>query len=310
VEFFVFDRDPLLRQVDPSKAIANSQKITRNLRREGVRLEADIAGAKKLYLVVTDAGDNFNYDHGDWINPTISKPDGTVTQLTSLSWSSATSGFGSVRKNRSLDNHPLTVNGVVYENGLGVNSYSFIEYDLPEGYTLFSSFCGFDDEVLNAPNGVTIEFMVFTEDPHLNTTSQAIPVDMAALGFEGNVKVRDMWKKQDLGVFSEAEFAPAISYHGAGLFRLSAESTAVDSSTTAAVAVDALSPAALLAYPNPTTGVVYVENEGSSEVVVVVYSAKGELLLRTVGRSVDLSALPSGVYVIKVGEKTAKVVKK
>jgi hypothetical protein len=307
VEFFVFDADPTLRQVDPSKAVANSQKITRTLRKEGLMLEADITGAKKLYLVVTDAGDDFNYDHADWINPTIAKPDGSTTLLTSLSWVSATSGYGSVRKNKSLDNNTLTVNGVTYENGFGVNSYAYIEYDLPEGYTRFSSFCGLDDEVLNAPNGATVEFMVFTEEPRLNTTSQAVPVDMAALGFEGKVKVRDMWQKQDLGLYSEAEFAPVISYHGAGLFRLSAEGAATDSTATAATAAGALPAAVLSVHPNPTSGVVYVANEGNSE--VALYTVKGELLLRSVGSAVDLSHLPSGVYVLKVGAKTAKVVK-
>ena len=310
VEFFVFDADPLLRQVDPEKAAANSQKITRNLRKEGVMLEADIAGAKKLYLVVTDAGDNFNYDHADWINPTISTPDGAATPLTSLSWVSATSGYGSVQKNKSLDSHPLTVNGVVYDNGFGVNSYSYIEYDLPEGYTRFTSFCGLDDEVLNAPNGATVEFMVFTEDPRLNTAAQAIPVDMAALGFEGKVKVRDMWQKQDLGIFSGAEFAPVISYHGAGLFRLSAENTTPDSTATSTppATAEALPAATLSAYPNPTTGLLYVENDGSSE--VALYGINGELLRRTTGDAIDLSALPGGVYVVKVGGKAAKIVKK
>jgi hypothetical protein len=307
VEFFVFDVDPLLRQVDPSKAVANSQKVTRTLRREGVPLEADIAGAKKLYLVVTDAGDNFNYDHGDWINPTISKPDGTETLLTSMSWARATSGFGGVQKNRSLDNHPLTVNGVVYENGFGVNSYSYIEYDLPEGYTRFSSFCGLDDEVFNAPDGATVEFMVFTEEPRLNTASQTIPVDLAALGFEGKVKVRDMWQKQDLGFYSAAEFTPAISYHGAGLFRLSAENAATDSITAATAVAEMQGVASLLVYPNPAENVMYVENPDNAD--VLVYSLKGELLLRVCGSKVDLSAYPAGVYVVRVGSKTAKVLK-
>jgi uncharacterized protein YjdB len=80
--------------------------------------------------------------------------------------------------------------------------------------------------------------------------------------------------------------------------------TVTDASATA---VEKTQSATLSAYPNPTTGVVYVENDGNSE--VVVYSVKGELLLRTVGSSVDLSALPSGVYVIKVGGKAARVVK-
>ena len=79
--------------------------------------------------------------------------------------------------------------------------------------------------------------------------------------------------------------------------------------TAAATAVEKTPGAlALTAYPNPTGGVVYVENEANSE--VELYSVGGELLLRTAGSAVDLSAFPSGVYLVKIGEKAAKVVKK
>ena len=79
--------------------------------------------------------------------------------------------------------------------------------------------------------------------------------------------------------------------------------------TAAATAVEKTPGALTLsAYPNPTGGVVYVENEANSE--VELYSVGGELLLRTAGSAVDLSAFPSGVYLVKIGEKAAKVVKK
>jgi DNA-binding beta-propeller fold protein YncE len=85
-------------------------------------------------------------------------------------------------------------------------------------------------------------------------------------------------------------------------------STTVTVAAAATAVEKTQSVSALTVYPNPATGVVYVENEGNSE--VALYSVKGELLLRTVGSVVDLSALPSGVYVVKVGAKAAKVVKK
>ena len=221
VEFMVSISDPTVRQVDPSKAIANSGRISRTMQREGKILTADITGAAKLYLVVTDAGDNFNYDHGDWINPAIYKDNGDSLLLTNLNWVSATSGWGSVAKDKSLDGNTLKVNGRSYSNGFGVNSYSTIEFDLPEGYTTFKSFCGFDDEVLNAANGVSMEFMVFSQDPANNSTID-IPVDLTALGFKGSCKVRDLWAKTDLGTFTGSGFTPSIKNHGAGLYRISA----------------------------------------------------------------------------------------
>lgn len=221
VEFMLAVTDPTPRDVDPSKAIVNTGRISRTAQREGVNISANITGAAKLYLVVTDAGDDYNYDHADWINPAIYKDNGDSLLLTDLSWESATSGWGSVQKNKSLDGNNLKVNGKNYSNGFGVNAYSTIVYNIPEGYTTFKSFCGFDDEVLNAANGVTVEFLVFIQDPAV-TTTVAMPVDLSSLGFKGSCKIRDMWAKSDLGSFSGSEFAPLIVNHGAGLYRISA----------------------------------------------------------------------------------------
>lgn len=233
VEFMVSAEDPTPREVDPNKALATTGRISRTMQRAGKHISADITGAAKLYLVVTDAGDNFNYDHANWIKPAIFKPNGESILLTSLDWASATSGWDQVKKNTSLDNNPLTVNGVVYADGLGVNAYSIIEYDLPEGYTRFVSFCGFDDEVLDAPNGVSIEFMVFTEDP-ANKSTISLLVDLPQLGFMGECNIRDLWDKADLGNYSGVDFAPEVATHGAELYRISALNRSDDASVTLA----------------------------------------------------------------------------
>ncbi len=221
VEFMVATEDPTPRNVDPNKSIANSGRISRTSQRQGIKISADIAGEAKLYLVVTDAGDNYNYDHADWINPAIYKSNGDSLLLTSLNWVSATSGWGSVNKNKSLNGNTLTVNGQTYANGFGLNSYSIIEFDLPNGYTNLKSFCGFDDEVLNASDGVSVEFLVFTKDP-ANTNTIPIPVDLTKLGFTGSCTVRNLWKKTEVGNYSGSDFAPSIISHGAGLYRISA----------------------------------------------------------------------------------------
>lgn len=220
VEFLVSNEDPTLRQVDVSKAKAHSGLISRTYQRAGKNLTADISGANKLYLVVTDGGDNYNYDHGNWINPTIYKANGDSLRLTTLTPVRATSGWGTVRTNRSLDNNVLRVNGITNANGFGVNAYSIIEFNLPEGYSTFRSFCGFDDEVLNASGGVSMEFVVFTEDP-AHSSSIDVALDLKALGYDGPVKIRNMWTRTDEGVFSGSEFISTVNTHGAQLYRLS-----------------------------------------------------------------------------------------
>lgn len=54
---------------------------------DGHAIDVDInwpEGSKTLVLVVDDGGDNFNYDHGDWINPTLVLRDGREVPLTGI----------------------------------------------------------------------------------------------------------------------------------------------------------------------------------------------------------------------------------
>lgn len=65
----------------------------------------------------------------------------------------------------------------------------------------------------------------------------------------------------------------------------------------------------LAIHPNPTQRGVYVEAEGE----VRVYSAEGYLVLSAVAAGeayLDLGSLPSGLYIIRVGNRVAKLVKR
>ena len=44
-------------------------------------------------------------------------------------------------------------------------------------------------------------------------------IKLADLGFSGPCRVRDLWRKKDLGGF-DGVFAPEVSSHGAGLYRV------------------------------------------------------------------------------------------
>ena len=59
-------------------------------------------------------------------------------------------------------------------------------------------------------------------------------------------------------------------------------------------------------YPNPTTGIVYIETESD----IKVYNQQGTLLLETFGNQIDLSAYPQGLYFLQINGAWAKVVKK
>ena len=225
VEFFVFNEDATTREgIDPAKAAFNSGLVSRKIQKEGVDVKADIKGAEKLYLVVTDAGDNYNYDHANWANPVLVDSKGNQTKLTTMNWTSATSGWASVQKNKNIDGGIMKINGKSYYNGYGVNSNSTIIFDLPEGHDFvsFEAFCGYDSNMETAPDGVTVEFMVFTDDP-APQNAQIMNLDLRAIGIENNQPcvITDMWSGEEKGTFVNDEFATLVNEHGAGLYRIS-----------------------------------------------------------------------------------------
>jgi hypothetical protein len=74
--------------------------------------------------------------------------------------------------------------------------------------------------------------------------------------------------------------------------------------------------AALSVHPNPTDGVVYIDNPDGAEVEVynvlgvIVETRHAASLQGSSSATLDISHLPTGVYIIKVGDKVAKVVKR
>jgi len=184
-------------------------------------VKLDITGARKLYLVVSDGGDGTGWDHADWIDPVISGKNGSI-KLTSLEWVSATSGWGEAVKNRSVGGNPMNVNGEVYTDGIGTHANSVIEFDLPEGYSTFSSKVGLDKDCVEHKEGSSVKFLVYTQDPSGEKIEEStkIPVTLKQLGLKGSYAVRDLWSHKELGVITD-EFAPVINNHGAGLYRIS-----------------------------------------------------------------------------------------
>lgn len=229
MKFYVFNSDPTKRDLcNPSLAVANTGRISRTCQEEGKNIEADITGATELYLVVTDAGDGYSYDHADWIEPTLVDADGNETLLTTLSWDSYETDWDKPYINLSEDQNTLTVNDAHYTNGIGCNADCVIKYTLPadKNYVKFKSFCGYDDEVKSASEGVTMEFQIYTQDP-MGSDSTAITLDLPALGYDSTtiVNVYDIWNKTDLGNYSGQEFAPSIVKHGVGYYKLTPTGT-------------------------------------------------------------------------------------
>lgn len=207
------------QQAVEEKAIWKSELLTRQ--KQSMPVDVDIAGVKKLFLLVTDGGDNIDWDHADWIAPTLYNDKDSLS-LTTIKWSTAKAGWSSPKIGKGASGNVLTVEGMVYENGIGTHSNSVIEYDLPEGYTRFKALTGLDNAGVVQNVGATVKFLVFTQDPSgsLPPPSVKIPVTLSDLGFSSSCIITDLWTGKMLGKFSKI-FAPSINRHGAGFYRIS-----------------------------------------------------------------------------------------
>ena len=102
--------------------------------------------------------------------PSTSAPNyGSSIYLSDLNWTSATSGYGPVEKDRSNgeadagDGRTITLNGVTYAKGLGVHASSSISYNLGGQYASFTTDMGLDDEMSNSGCG-RVEFQIYLDN--------------------------------------------------------------------------------------------------------------------------------------------------
>lgn len=159
-----------------AKPVFRSKTVSSSTPKHAVEVKADITGAKKLYLVVSDAGDGFSCDWADWMEPRLVSADGEK-KLTDLKWASASAGYGQVRVNANCRGERMVVGGTGVAYGIGTHANSLIEYDLPEGYTEFRASGGVDAGGTNQGCGSTVQFLVFTEKPDASFLSASASSD-------------------------------------------------------------------------------------------------------------------------------------
>jgi hypothetical protein len=111
----------------------------------------------------------------------------TWTQLSSMTPSSTTNGWGPYERNmsnggnRANDGRTLSIRGKTFAKGLGAHAASNINYTLPGTQTTFSATIGLDDEAAVAPDG-TVRFSVWGngvqlyKSPVLNRSSAPLPI--------------------------------------------------------------------------------------------------------------------------------------
>ena len=150
-------------------------------------------------------------------------PVGTV-YLTDLQAAYAYTGSGAVALNKSAGGNALTLNGVPYARGLGVNAYSGVEYRLAGLASRFQAQVGVDDE---AGAAGSVDFQVFADGlkifdsglmlggaPHQSIDLDVTGVNRLTLGVndggDGNASDHADWADAKLIVNSATPSAPLI----------------------------------------------------------------------------------------------------
>lgn len=201
---------------DLSRALFTSPVVRGPAGRQVIDIKADVKGAKKLFLVVTDAGDGISFDHADWIEPRLIGSKGEL-KLTDLKWKSAKAGWKQPLVNKNVNEGEIVRDGKAAAFGIGTHSTSVIEYELPEGYDRFEA-VGVLDPGSNGRGSVRFE--VYSESGLTTSTTVNVSVALRDLGFDGAVRLRDLWQRKDIGEFKET-FARPIAEHASELFRIS-----------------------------------------------------------------------------------------
>lgn len=96
------------------------------------------------------------------VGQTTSTSEAQVVWLDQLDVGAASQGFGTPRKNRSVDRNPIRMGGKVFERGFGTHSESSLRVTVDGKAKAFSATVGVDDEVAGRP--ASVEFVVYGDD--------------------------------------------------------------------------------------------------------------------------------------------------
>ena len=181
---------------DPPKPIASTPVVNANTPGHAVKIEADIRGAKNLYLVVTDGGNGYGSDWADWAEPKLIGSKGEL-KLTDLKWKTASADWGNVGINKNVNGGDMKIAGKPVEFGIGTHANSVIHFELPEGYDKFVARAGIDNGGSDQGMGSSVQFAVYTSAP--GPIGQNAPVDRTP---ENAVAALDVAEGVELNLFA------------------------------------------------------------------------------------------------------------
>lgn len=200
--------------------------------------DCDIAlpeGTTELALVWDDGGDNYSYDHGDFLNPVFVLADGTEVPATMAMKKSqyTASFFNRIYEDKNVDHGgKMAVLGTAYDHGFSADADAMLLLRVPEGAVRFRARAAIDDSGVGQANSTTsMRFMVFNGDPrttvenskYAKDDSNTFTVDLTELGYAptDSVSFYNIWTKRDEGTFAGSSFSATLRSHASRLYRLS-----------------------------------------------------------------------------------------
>lgn len=113
---------------------------------KAVATEVDITGFKSVGIIITDPDHSTDRDHADIVDPLIIRKDGSEMPLTKLNPTKTFQGWNILKIDKTVDNNPLKIAGVVYEKGLGTHGVAEVWYNTNNEYLKIKLKVGVDDE--------------------------------------------------------------------------------------------------------------------------------------------------------------------
>jgi alpha-galactosidase len=183
-----------------------------------VAIDVDVSDSSGMFLVLDPTQDGNLWDHGVWRAPRFIFADGAERPLTDFKWTHVDAIWDSASVKKDKAGQTI---------GLGAQAATVIEYSVPAGAKRFKAMGTLDDDVRDKTEGGTVRFLVAVDNSGTADKEPGLPiaVQLSDLGLSGTVSIQDLWMHREMGEF-KGEFSPVISWHGAGLYRLSLASVA------------------------------------------------------------------------------------
>ena len=199
----------------------------------GHKVDVDITlpeGTTELALVVDDAGDGFNYDHGDWINPVFISKNVYEVPVTGdfIKEKYTKSYYNTINENTNvLGNGKMSVLGTQYDRGFSMDANAMILFNVPDSIVGFRGMGALDDSGIGQPGSTTsIRFYVFNFDPRVSSGSgpatSTVSCDLAQFGYAAgsDLTVRDVWSGETVTTMKPGVLSMEIPSHGVRLLRI------------------------------------------------------------------------------------------